>query len=103
MDNADTPEIKSPVNQAQYDIAIAKGKEILSEGGSKADAARAIYARLLDETREVVLRAFMEGATVTEKGSPTYFYNISRKFKREQAKEKAQAKTKKRDVVPPDA
>lgn len=103
MDNASTPEIKAPANQAQYDTAIAKGKEILSEGGSKADAARAIYALLLDEARDIVLRAFIEGATVTEKGSPTYFYNISRKFKREQAKEKAQPKSKRREVVPPDA
>ncbi len=103
MDNVDTPEIQSPANQAQYDAAIAKGKEILSAGGSKADAARAIYAMLLDETREIVLRAFMEGATVTEKGSPTYFYNISRKFKREQAKAKVQAKSKKRDLTVPDA
>lgn len=33
-----------------------------------------------DEDREVVSKAFMEGANLTEKGSMTYYYNCRRKF-----------------------
>jgi hypothetical protein len=84
MSNADAKPVLTPKNQQQYDLAIAKGLEILTNGGSKADAARAIYEMILDEEREIVLRAFMDGATVTEKGSPTYYYNVSRKFAKSQ-------------------
>lgn len=88
------PSIK---NQKQYDCAVTKGKEILADGGSKADAARAIFEMIQDEEREIVIRAFMEGATVTEKGSPTYFYNISRQFKKNRNKGKSAGKDKKKE------
>lgn len=67
----------------RYAKAVQDGRTILSEGSSKADAARAIYRLIHDEHREVVLRAFIEGADVTPKGSPTYYYNISRKFRKQ--------------------
>ncbi len=84
-----TTENKSstPVNQAKYDLAITKGLETIKSGGSKADAARAIFEMIRDESREIVIKAFIEGATVTEKGSPTYFYNINRQFKKKQNRE----------------
>ena len=62
---------------------MQEGRTILTDGGSKADAARAIYRLIHDEHREVILRAFIEGADVTPKGSPTYYYNISRKFRKQ--------------------
>ncbi len=62
--------------------AISEGKSILRECGSKASAARRIYELIHDEHRDIVLKAFIEGADVTPKGAPTYYYNISRKFKR---------------------
>ena len=45
-----------------------------------------IFQMLQDESRDVILQAFIDGASVTPKGSPTYFYNISRKLKRLKAK-----------------
>lgn len=77
----------TPVNQAQYDLAIKKGLDVIASGGSKADAARAIFELIREESREVVIQAFMEGATVTEKGSPTYYYNINRQFRKSQNRE----------------
>lgn len=93
-------EIKSspvPVNQGNYSNAVAKGLEVIASGGSKADAARAIYEMIKDEPREIIIKAFIEGASVTEKGSPTYFYNVRRQFDRKQREEvKQKSKTKKK-------
>jgi bisphosphoglycerate-independent phosphoglycerate mutase (AlkP superfamily) len=72
-----------PKDKSRYAKAVQDGRTILTDGGSKADAARAIYRLIHDEQREVVLRAFIEGADVTPKGSPTYYYNISRKFRKQ--------------------
>ena len=63
-------------------FAISEGKSILKECGSKASAARHIFELIHDEHRDIILKAFIEGADVTPKGAPTYYYNISRKFKR---------------------
>lgn len=79
----ETPPVPlEPKDPARYKRAIDIGIQTLKGGGSKADAARAIFRLLVDEHREVVLRAFIEGAEVTIKGSPTYYYNISRKYKK---------------------
>lgn len=87
MPNTETKSAPVPMNQEQYSNAVAKGLEVISAGGSKADAARAIYEMLLDESRDVIVKAFIEGATVTEKGSPTYFYNVRRQYERKQREE----------------
>lgn len=82
----ETPkQLIEPKNKNRYDTAVQEGRTILTGGGSKADAARAIFRLIHDEHREVVLRAFIEGAEVTPKGSPTYYYNISRKFRKQKA------------------
>ena len=73
----------TPVKDApRLASAISEGKSILKDSGSKASAARRIYELIHDEHREIILKAFIEGAEVTPKGAPTYYYNISRKFKR---------------------
>jgi hypothetical protein len=90
----------TPKNKAQYINAVAKGLEVIAGGGSKADAARAIYEMLLDEDREVIILAFIEGATVTEKGSPTYFYNVKRQFERKQREDGKKSAKKKNEGVP---
>ena len=72
----------TPTNADLYQQAIEKGQTILKDEGSKAAAAREIYRMLQGEHRDVILKAFIEGATVTVKGSPTYFYNISRRFRK---------------------
>ena len=74
-----------PKDKNRYTKAVQDGRTILTDGGSKADAARAIYRLIHDEHREVVLRAFIEGADVTPKGAPTYYYNISRKFRKQKS------------------
>ena len=73
----------TPVKDAQrLASAISEGKSILKECGSKASAARHIFELIHEEHRDIILKAFIEGADVTPKGAPTYYYNISRKFKR---------------------
>ncbi len=82
----DTPKQPlDPKDKNRYTKAVQDGQTILTDGGSKTDAARAIFRLIHDEHREVVLRAFMEGADVTLKGAPTYYYNISRKFRKQKA------------------
>ena len=77
------PSNSIPVKDApRLASAISEGKSILKECGSKASAARRIYELIHDEHRDIILKAFIEGAEVTPKGAPTYYYNISRKFKR---------------------
>ena len=83
---SDTPkEPMQPNDPVLYRRALEIGKEALIADGSKAAAARAIYKVLEDEHREVVLRAFVEGATITPKGSPTYYHAIKRKLRRQRA------------------
>lgn len=67
---------KPPIKEA-----IAKGKAIIKEGKSKADAAMVIFEALKDEEKDVVIAAFVQGATLTE-GAVTYWYNCRRKAKR---------------------
>lgn len=85
----------TPKNVEQYKTAINAGQECIKAGLTKADAARKIFNLLHDESREIVIKAFIEGATVTEKGSPTYYYNISRQYKKNLRESKATPKTTK--------
>ena len=73
-----------PHNPALVTEAISAGRAILADSGSKAAACRAMFELIHAEPREIILQAFMDGGDVTVKGAPTYFYNISRKFKRKQ-------------------
>lgn len=102
MTDAKIKPVTTPVNQEQYTNAVYKGLEVIALGGSKADAARAIYEMIQDENREVIIQAFIEGATLTEKGSPTYYYNVKRQIEKKQRDEgkKSTAKKKKDDVPP---
>jgi hypothetical protein len=97
MTNTEITPILTPKDQERYNNAIAKGLEAIAAGGSKADAARAIYEIISDEARDVIVKAFIEGATLTEKGAPTYFYNVKRQIERKQREEtkKSPAKSKK--------
>lgn len=81
---ADIPAVDpaTPSDPALYASAVHVGLSVLEKEGSKAAAAREIYTLLKDEHREVILKAFIEGATCTPKGAPTYLYNTVRKFRR---------------------
>lgn len=63
--------------------AIANGQALIAEGKSKADAARAIYAAISSESKDTIVAAFVEGATLTPKGALTYWYNNRRKAAKE--------------------
>ncbi len=71
-----------PTNPATFKAAVEEGKALVKQGKTKVEAATAIYAKLKNETREVVVAAFVEGATLTEKGAVTYWYNCRRKAKK---------------------
>ena len=84
IDQTNTPEQPAiPIDHELYKRAINEGREQLVQQRSKATAARTIYHLLQNESRDVVLRAFIEGADITIKGAPTYYYNITRKLKRQ--------------------
>ena len=59
--------------------AIDQGKALIAEGKSKADAARAIFTAIKDESKDTIVAAFVEGASLTPKGALTYWYNCRRK------------------------
>lgn len=77
---ADTP-AQPPVdlNTPAIQKAIASGKALIGEGKSKADAAREIFHAISAEPKEVIVAAFVEGATLTPKGALTYWYNCRRR------------------------
>lgn len=82
MKNPEPKMIAVVKDEQQYKNTITAAQEIIHTGGSKADAARFIHEALKDEDRDIVLKAFIEGANLTEKGAPTYFYNITQKARR---------------------
>ena len=59
--------------------AIAQGKVAITEGKSKADAARLIFEAIGGESKDVIVAAFVEGAALTPKGALTYWYNCKRR------------------------
>ncbi|MHB1099609.1 MAG: hypothetical protein ACYCZR_08650 [Burkholderiales bacterium] len=67
--------------------AVEQGMALIKDGKSKADAARAIYDLLESQGKEVIVAAFIAGATLTEKGALTYWYNCKRKKAKEQVKD----------------
>jgi transcriptional/translational regulatory protein YebC/TACO1 len=71
---------KSNFNKVNIKKAIARGKKLIKSGKSKADTSREIYNLVSNEDREVILHVFRQGASLTEKGSLTYLYNIKRKL-----------------------
>lgn len=73
---------KIDLGKAAIKDAIAKGKAVIKEGKSKAEAAMVIFEALKDEEKDVVIAAFVQGATLTEKGAVTYWYNCRRKAKK---------------------
>ena len=64
-------------------MAVDEGQALIAEGKTKVEAAMAIYQHLHESPQEVVLQAFIEGASLTPKGALTYWYNCRRKLLRE--------------------
>jgi hypothetical protein len=63
--------------------AVLEGQALIAEGKTKVEAAMTIYRHLNESPQEVVLQAFVEGASLTPKGALTYWYNCRRKLSRE--------------------
>jgi hypothetical protein len=80
---------KVDLNKPAVKKAIEEGQTVLKDGKSKADAAWAIYGRLKDEGKDLIVAAFIKGATLTERGALTYWYNCR---KREAKEAKSSAK-----------
>lgn len=74
----------APKNAEQVKKAVDLGKEIMKKGDevTKVEVAMAIYELIHEESREVIVQAFIEGANLTPKGAQTYFYNCKRKFRK---------------------
>jgi uncharacterized protein YjgD (DUF1641 family) len=71
----------TPKNIEQVKKAVTLGKEMTKKGEvTKADVSRKMYEIIKDESREVVIQAFVDGAGLTPKGAQTYFYNAKRKM-----------------------
>jgi hypothetical protein len=73
---------KIDLNKPVIKEAVTKAKAIIAEGKTKVEAAMLIFEALKAEDKEVVIAAFIQGATLTEKGAITYFYNCRRKSKK---------------------
>jgi len=77
---------KLDMNKPIIKDAIAKGNALIKEGKTKADVAMVIFEALKAEEKDAVIAAFVQGATLTEKGAVTYWYNCRRKSKKLAAK-----------------
>jgi hypothetical protein len=73
---------KIDLNKLVVKDIITKGKALIKDGKSKADVAMMIFEALKTEEKEVVIAAFVQGATLTEKGAVTYWYSCRRKAKK---------------------
>ena len=80
---APEPTAKKPpkaINPATVKKAVALGKEMRKNPETtKADVAAKMYELISGEPRDIIVQAFMDGAGLTEKGAPTYYYNCKRK------------------------
>ena len=72
----------TPKNSTQIAESVKIGREIIAQGKTKIEAVRAMYPLIKDEPREIIWKAFEEGASLTPKGAITYLYNIVREFKK---------------------
>ena len=74
----------TPKNAEQVEEAVALGKEMMKKGDevTKVEVARTMYELIHEESRVVIIQAFIEGAELTPKGAQTYFYNCKRKFRK---------------------
>ena len=70
---------QNPIPKETIRQAISEGKALIKDGKPKIEAAKAIFQKLKGADKATIIAAFMEGATLTEKGAVTYWYNCRRK------------------------
>ncbi len=80
-----TAQASAPKNAERVKKAVALGKEMMKKGDevTKVEVAMAMYELIHEESREVIVQAFTEGAKLTPKGAQTYFYNCKRRFRKQ--------------------
>ena len=86
-DKAKTPQ-KGKANEELVKRAISEGRALIDQGKTKIETAMAIYRLLEKEPQETIIAAFIEGATLTQKGALTYWYNCRRRLAKEQREQK---------------
>ena len=77
-----TPTEPKVIDMSKLNIqeAISIGKEMSKTGeATKAEVARKMYELIKDESREIIVQAFIQGANLTPAGAQTYYYNVKRK------------------------
>jgi hypothetical protein len=74
-----------PSTQSAKDDPIQKAslmaRTMIADGKTKVETARAIYPFIESQTKEVVLKVFIESIGLTERGAVTYLYNLKRDAK----------------------
>lgn len=63
--------------------AILEGRALIEQGKTKVEASMAIYRLIEDQPQEIVVQAFIDGASLTQRGALTYWYNCRRRKARE--------------------
>lgn len=71
---------KATVNNQLVAKAIMEGRKLIDAGELKITAAMCMYKILENEDQDIVVKAFVEGASLTPKGALTYWYNCRRKM-----------------------
>jgi phage major head subunit gpT-like protein len=77
------PTATIPTDEAVIAEAIAEGQKMIEAGKAKIDTALAMYEKLEGMEQDIVVKAFIKGATLTEKGALTYWYNCRRRIAKE--------------------
>jgi hypothetical protein len=75
----------SKQDQSRITKSIQEGKRVIKEGGTKVEASMTMFRLIHDLNQDDVVKAFVEGASLTPKGALTYWYNCRRKMKKELA------------------
>jgi hypothetical protein len=83
MTTEPAPAPKIDLDRPVVKKAIDEGLAVLKDQKSKADAAWVIYGQLKEESKDLIVAAFVKGATLTEKGALTYWYNCRKRAARE--------------------
>ena len=69
----------SKQDQTRVTKSIQEGQKMIKEGGTKVAASMVMFRVIHDLDQETVVKAFVEGASLTPKGALTYWYNCRRK------------------------
>ncbi|MEO7224029.1 MAG: hypothetical protein ABIY37_16300 [Devosia sp.] len=69
-------------NTKLIEEAVSAGRLLIEQGKPKIEAAMVIYEKLEKLPQDVVVKAFVDGATLTTKGALTYWYNCRRKLRK---------------------